>query len=99
MARGPLVVEDDLAAALQSGKISGACLDVAAEEPLPPSSNLWNLPNVIITPHVAGQSHWRADNMTNFFCENLRRYFADQPLLNLVDKRLGFPIRKAEGKT
>ena len=51
------------------------------------------MPNVIITPHVAGQSRWRADNMTNFFCENLRRYQSGLPLLNLVDKRLGFPVR------
>ena len=74
MARGKLVVEDDLVAALESGHLGGACLDVAAEEPLPPTSKLWNLPNVIITPHVAGQSRWRIDNMTDFFCENLRRY-------------------------
>ncbi len=89
MARGKLVVEDDLVAALESGQLGGACLDVAAEEPLPPTSKLWNLPNVIITPHVAGQSRWRIDNMTNFFCENLRRYQAGEALLNVVDKQLG----------
>ena len=72
-----------------------AILDVAAEEPLPPTSKLWNLPNVIITPHVAGQSRWRIDNMTDFFCENLRRYLSGAPLVNLVDKRLGFPVRKS----
>jgi phosphoglycerate dehydrogenase-like enzyme len=94
MARGKLVVEDDLVAALESGQLGGACLDVAAEEPLPPTSKLWNLPNVIITPHVAGQSRWRIDNMTNFFCENLRRYLAGEELMNTVDKQLGFPVRK-----
>ncbi len=93
MARGKLVVEDDLVAALESGQLSGACVDVAAEEPLPPTSKLWDFPNVIITPHVAGQSRWRIDNMTDFFCENLRRYQAGEPLVNLVDKRLGFPVR------
>jgi phosphoglycerate dehydrogenase-like enzyme len=93
MARGQLVVENDLVAALESGHLSGAVMDVAAEEPLPASSKLWDMPNVIITPHVAGQSRWRADNMTNFFCENLRRYQSGLPLLNLVDKRLGFPVR------
>jgi D-3-phosphoglycerate dehydrogenase len=93
MARGPLVVENDLVAALEMGQLSGAVLDVAAEEPLPETSKLWNMPNVIITPHVAGQSRWRADNVTNFFCENLRRYQTGLPLLNLVDKRLGFPVR------
>ncbi|HTQ38711.1 MAG TPA: D-2-hydroxyacid dehydrogenase [Pirellulales bacterium] len=96
MARGKLVVENDLVAALESGRLFGAVLDVAAEEPLPPESKLWELPNVIITPHVAGQSRWRIDNMTDFFCENLRRYLAGKPLVNLVDKRLGFPVRKAE---
>lgn len=95
MARGKLVVEDDLVAAIQSGQLSGACLDVAAEEPLPTTSKLWDLPNVIITPHVAGQSRWRIDNMTDFFCENLRRYQKGEPLMNLVDKRLGFPERRA----
>jgi phosphoglycerate dehydrogenase-like enzyme len=97
MARGPLVVENDLVAALEMGQLSGAVLDVAAEEPLPVTSKLWEMPNVIITPHVAGQSRWRADNVTNFFCENLRRYQNNLPLLNLVDKRLGFPVRQAVG--
>jgi phosphoglycerate dehydrogenase-like enzyme len=95
MARGKLVVENDLVAALESGQLSGAVLDVAAEEPLPPTSKLWDLASVIITPHVAGQSRWRIDNMTDFFCENLRRHFAGRALLNLVDKHLGFPVRKA----
>lgn len=94
MARGKLVVENDLVAALESGHLFGAVLDVAAEEPLPPTSRLWDLPNVMITPHVAGQSRWRIDNMTDFFCENLHRYASSKPLLNLVDKRLGFPVRK-----
>jgi phosphoglycerate dehydrogenase-like enzyme len=93
MARGKLVVESDLVAALESGHLFGAVLDVAAEEPLPPTSRLWDFPNVIITPHVAGQSPWRIDNMTDFFCENLRRYSSGKTLLNLVDKRLGFPVR------
>jgi len=93
VARGALVVEDDLVAALQSGHLSGAGLDVTAEEPLPATSRLWDMPNVIITPHVGGQSRRRIDQMTDFFCENLRRYQAGQPLLNLVDKELGFPRR------
>ena len=95
VARGQLVVEKDLVAALESGHLSGAGLDVAAEEPLPPSSRLWDLPNVIITPHVGGQSARRIDDMTDFFCENLRRYQSGEPLLNLVDKRLGYPVRIA----
>jgi len=71
LARGPIVVEDDLVAALESGHLAGAVLDVTHEEPLPPTSRLWDLDNVIITPHVAGQSARRIDNMTRFFCGNL----------------------------
>jgi len=93
MARGPLVVEDDLVAALTAGQLAGAVLDVTEREPLPPSSLLWNLPGVIITPHVAGQSGRRIDEMTDFFCDNLIRYQSQRPLRNLVDKRLGFPRR------
>lgn len=91
MARGPLVVEAELVAALERGHLAGAALDVTEVEPLPPASKLWDHPRVIITPHVAGQSARRIDDMTDFFCENLRRYLAGHPLLNLVDKRLGFP--------
>ena len=92
VARGPLVVERDLVAALESGHLGGAGLDVTEIEPLPPESKLWNNPNVIITPHVGGQSATRIDDMTNFFCDNLARYLIGRPLCNLVDKRLGFPL-------
>jgi phosphoglycerate dehydrogenase-like enzyme len=97
VARGPLVVEADLVAALTERRLAGAVMDVTDPEPLPPSSRLWDLPNVIITPHVAGQSAWRIDNMTNLFCQNLRRWQAGEPLINyLADKRLGFPIRGSQ---
>jgi D-3-phosphoglycerate dehydrogenase len=92
VARGPLVVEQDLVDALESGHLGGAGLDVTDPEPLPVESKLWNLPNVLITPHVGGQSATRIDDMTNFFCDNLARYLSNQPLRNLVDKRLGFPL-------
>lgn len=91
MARGPLVVESALVEALEAGRLAGAGLDVTAIEPLPPESPLWELPNVLITPHVGGQSATRIDDMTHFFCENLHRWLSHRPLLNLVDKRLGFP--------
>ena len=94
VARGQLVVEADLVAALSRGRLAGAVMDVTDPEPLPPTSKLWDLPGVIITPHVAGQGAWRIDHMTNLFCRNLRRWQAGQPLINyLADKRLGFPIR------
>ncbi len=97
MARGKLVVEEALVEALVSGRLFAAGADVAAEEPLSPESKLWELPNMLLTPHVAGQSARRSDNMTNFFCDNLRRFLNGAPLRNLVDKRLGFPIRIAAG--
>jgi D-3-phosphoglycerate dehydrogenase len=96
VARGPLVVEADLVAALRAGQLAAAALDVTEVEPLAPSSPLWDMPNVIITPHVGGQSRLRIDQMTDFFCDNLRRYLAGQPLRNLVDKQLGFPVRVAD---
>lgn len=91
MGRGPLVVERDLVMALKQKVLAGACMDVTEVEPLPVSSELWDLPQVIITPHVAGQCERRAGQMTDFFVDNLRRYFAGRPLRNLVDKQLGFP--------
>ncbi|MDH3717583.1 MAG: D-2-hydroxyacid dehydrogenase [Planctomycetota bacterium] len=93
VARGPVVVEADLVDALDRATIAAAALDVTEQEPLAPQSALWDLPNVIITPHVAGQSARRADDMTDFFCRNLVRYQRGQPLLNRVDKRLGYPVR------
>lgn len=93
MARGPLVVERDLVAALESGHLHSAVMDVTEIEPLPPESKLWGMPNVIITPHVGGQAATRVDDATNLFCDNLARYLNKKPLINLVDKRLGFPIR------
>jgi D-3-phosphoglycerate dehydrogenase len=92
VARGPVVREVDLVAALQAGHLAAAGVDVTEVEPLPKESPLWDLPNVIITPHVGAQSARRADDTTNLICENLRRYFRGEPLLNLVDKRLGFPV-------
>jgi len=94
VARGALVVTDDLVAALETGRLVGAVMDVTEPEPPPPQSRLWSMPNVIITPHVGGQSAWRIDNMTRLFCRNLRRWQRNLPLVNfLADKRLGFPIR------
>jgi D-3-phosphoglycerate dehydrogenase len=91
VARGPVVVEDDLVAALESGHLGGAGLDVTEVEPLPQTSRLWDLPNVLITPHVGAQSAKRYDDATRLFCDNLRRYQAGEPLVNVVDKQLGFP--------
>ncbi|WP_425616929.1 D-2-hydroxyacid dehydrogenase [Anatilimnocola sp. NA78] len=95
VARGPVMDETALIAALQSGHLAGAGLDVTEVEPLPAESPLWTLPNVIITPHVGAQAKRRVDDSTDLICENLRRYLAGKSLLNKVDKRLGYPTPAA----
>jgi phosphoglycerate dehydrogenase-like enzyme len=91
VARGRLVVTEDLVDALERGHLDSAAVDVTAEEPPHDDSPIWTAPRLIITPHVAGQSKHRIDAMTEFFCENLKRHLAGEALVNLVDKRLGFP--------
>jgi D-3-phosphoglycerate dehydrogenase len=91
VARGPLVDEHALTAALAAGRLDSAAIDVTPQEPPPPESPLWRAPRLIITPHVGGQSGRRIDAMTDFFCDNLGRYLRGEALRNLVDKRLGFP--------
>ncbi len=90
LARGGLVDEVALEAALKSGWIGGAVLDVFEKEPLPPESPLWSLPNVIITPHVSGISPKLMDAVVDLFVENLQRYQAGEPLYNLVDTSKGY---------
>jgi phosphoglycerate dehydrogenase-like enzyme len=90
VSRGPLIDEAALLAALRSGSIAGAALDVFADEPLPRENPLWDMPNVLITPHTSGfrSDHW--DAAADLFAENLRRYEDGRPLLNPVDKRAGY---------
>ncbi|MEZ6137238.1 MAG: D-2-hydroxyacid dehydrogenase [Pirellulaceae bacterium] len=91
VARGQVVDEEALVEVLQSGHLAGAGVDVTYDEPLPSDSPLWELANVIITPHVGAQAASRVDDSTRLACENLRRFTSGQQLLNIVDKRLGFP--------
>jgi phosphoglycerate dehydrogenase-like enzyme len=90
--RGQLIRERELVMALKERKIAGAALDVFEEEPLPPSSELWDMENVIITPHVAGDTKHMLENtrICNIFCENLKRYASGNPLINIVDKQAGY---------
>jgi phosphoglycerate dehydrogenase-like enzyme len=88
--RGATVDEAALAAALRSGRLGGAAVDVFAEEPPPPGHPLYDLENVIVSPHVSGFLPSYDDKCADLFAENLRRFLAGQPLLNLVDRALGY---------
>ena len=90
IARGEVCDEAALIHALQDKWIAGAGLDVFTQEPLPEISLLWTLPNVILTPHISGFTPHYEQRGVDIFCENLRRYIAGQPLLNLVDKSTGY---------
>lgn len=87
--RGGTVITDDLVAALDSGQLAGAGLDVTDPEPLPAAHPLWQMPNVIITPHVSG---FGSDTRlyATLLRENLRRYLAGERLLNVVDPERGY---------
>ena len=88
--RGPLVDELALAAALLEGKIGGAALDVFPEEPLAADSPLWDVPNLLITPHTAALTDKLWERHYALLSENLRRYLNSKPLLAVVDKRKGY---------
>jgi phosphoglycerate dehydrogenase-like enzyme len=90
VARGSVVVQDDLIDALKRGQIRGACLDVFEVEPLPVNSELWHLPNAIITPHCASDSPETIERSVLEFQANLRRYLQQQPLTAVVDLARGY---------
>ena len=85
-ARGDVIDEQALITALQEEKIGGAALDVFSVEPLPADSPLWKLPNTIISPHVGGFSPYYDERAADVFAENLRRFVAGEPLINLVER-------------
>jgi phosphoglycerate dehydrogenase-like enzyme len=90
VARGELVDERALARALRDGRLGGAVLDTFREEPLPPTSPLYDLPNVILTPHTSWSSTRVLDRSVDLFCDNLRRFAEGRPLLNVVDPDAGY---------
>lgn len=94
IARGGLVEEEALTAALQKGKIAGALLDVFEKEPLPEDSPLWYLENVILTPHNAGgfSSPMARERIGKIMIGNLERYLKGEPLTNVIDKKTGYCI-------
>lgn len=90
VARGAIVDEDALVAALREGRIAGAALDVTAIEPLPEDSPLWAMPQVIISPHMSGDFHGYPEALVAAFIDNFRRYCRGEALANVVDKVAGF---------
>ncbi|HLA16864.1 MAG TPA: D-2-hydroxyacid dehydrogenase [Candidatus Limnocylindrales bacterium] len=90
VARGALIDERALLRALRDGVIGGAVLDTFVEEPLPPTSPFYDLPNVILTPHTSWSSGRVLDRSVELFCDNLRRFAAEEPLKNVVDPAAGY---------
>ncbi len=90
LSRGGVVDHGALVEALKENRIAGAALDVFPVEPIPETSPLWELPNVMLSPHVAGTSGHYLERAAELFAENLRRYVANEPLLNLFDPQHGY---------
>jgi glyoxylate/hydroxypyruvate reductase A len=90
VARGPVIDQDALTAALSDGRIAGACLDVFAVEPLPPDDPLWRLDNVIVSPHSASTVVTENAALADLFIDNLRRFLAGAPLRNRYDPARGY---------
>ncbi len=88
--RGPVVDESALAAALKQGLIAGAALDVFEEEPLPQNSPLWDIPNLMFSPHVAGHIVEYPGLVRELFVRNLERYVKGERLSGIVDKKRGY---------
>lgn len=88
--RGGVVSHPALMNALKNGKLAGAALDVFPEEPLPASSPLWQVPNLIISPHISGSSPHYTERSVALFSENLHRYLGGLPLYNLYDAQRGY---------
>lgn len=90
VSRGGVVDHTALIPALKERKIAGAALDVYPEEPLPPDNPLWKLPNVVLTPHISGNTARYNERAITLFAENLQRYINDLPLYNLIDIQQGY---------
>jgi phosphoglycerate dehydrogenase-like enzyme len=90
IARGPVIDEPSLIEALADGHLGGACLDVVTVEPLPQDSPLWDMPNVIISPHSASTVDVENSMLTDLFCDNLRRWLDGQQLRNLYSREKGY---------
>jgi phosphoglycerate dehydrogenase-like enzyme len=90
VSRGGIADDAVLLRALDQGWIAGAGLDARTREPLPPDSPFWDLPNVVVTPHNAASRRLVRQRRIDTFVDNLRRCVAGQPLVNVLDKTLGY---------
>ena len=90
IARGAIIDEAALVDALRAGRLAGAALDVFQREPLPEDSPLWEMPNVLVTPHSMSTATDENERLVERFCANLRRYLDGDDLLNVVDKARGY---------
>jgi phosphoglycerate dehydrogenase-like enzyme len=88
--RGSIIDDGALVRARDSGHLAGAGLDVTPQEPLPPEHPYWEMPKVVLSPHTEGASPYRAQRNLDRFCENLRRFRRDQPLIGIIDQELGY---------
>ena len=75
---------------MRAGGIAGAGLDVTVHDPIPEESPLWELPNTIITPHIATESVQLSEAVVDFWCDNVRRFAENQPLLGVMDRQAGY---------
>ena len=90
--RGPLIIEEDLLAALQSGALGGAALDVFDIEPLPVESPLWTMPNVVVSPHMSGDYLGFEEDLMTLFADNIHRWILGEPLENVIDQSRGYVV-------
>jgi phosphoglycerate dehydrogenase-like enzyme len=90
VARSQIVDQDALVAALREGRLAGAALDVFDSEPLPHDSALWDVPNLLVSPHMSGDTSGYTLGLMDEFGEQLRRYRQGEPLLHVVDVRRGY---------
>ena len=88
--RGPVIVEDDLIAALEKGQLAGAALDVFCVEPLPKKSKIWDMENVLLSPHNADSLSNNRHKSVQFFCENCTLFLAELSIPNVIDPLKGY---------
>ena len=90
ISRGSVLVESDLIRALQEKEFEHAILDVFEEEPLPPTSPLWEIPNITLTPHISASTPYYMERAIHLFAENIKQFIQDKSLVNIIDPQKGY---------